>query len=307
MPIKSKFKNQKSKIFHPSCNFYSGWGVLLSNESKKNMRTIITLALMLGLLFPALAQVGKGDTTKLKMGDRKVWIFRDKKKIGLPGRLPSNFVWMGIDVGINGWATPGFKSQIQGDYSFMELDYGRSWKFAWNLFEVKAPLNKKKTATFVTGVGFEWNSYSFKQKIALREANDYGPVNPGDYVFVNAADPTVTYKRTRLQNSWFNIPILFNFRTIRTPEHKQQFNFTFGVVGGVRMGASQREVFIDDGNKARNIRRDDFMLERFRATATLRMRYSYFSVFGTYTFTPMFQKGAPLVYPWSAGIAFHPF
>eukprot|EP01034_Spumella_vulgaris_P041564 gene41564-51484_t len=276
------------------------------------MKTISTIVLLLGITLGAWAQFpgskkNQNDTTKLRLGHKKMWIFNDGIKPGQGGRLPNNLVWMGLDVGINGWAAPGGKAQIQGDYSFMELDYGRSWKFAWNLFEVRAPLNKKKTATFVTGAGFEWNNYSFKQKIALREANDYGAVGANDYVFVNAADPSVTYKRTRLQNSWFNIPLLFNFRTIRTPEHKQQFNFTFGVVGGVRMGASQREVFIDEGNRAREIRRDDFMLERFRATATVRVRYSYLSLFGTYTFTPMFKTGAPLVYPWSAGIAFHPF
>lgn len=276
------------------------------------MKTISTIVLLLGLGLTALAQNpapkhrNDNDTTKLRLGHKRMWIFNDGRKPG-DHRLPNSFVWMGFDFGINGWATPGGKAQIQGDYSFMELDYGRSWKFAWNLFEVKAPLNKKKTATFVTGAGFEWNNYSFKQKIALREANDYGPVGANDYVFVNAADPAVTYKRTRLQHSWFNIPVMFNFRTVRTTEHKQQFNFSIGAVGGVRMGASQREVFIDEGNRAREIRRDDFMLERFRATAMVRVKYSYFSVFGTYTFTPMFKTGAPLVYPWSVGLSINPY
>lgn len=262
-------------------------------------------------LLPALAQTdgetgSKTDTAKVRIGDKKVWIFneRDKK---LNPRMHNNLVWAGFDIGINGWMSPGYKAQPQGDYAFMELDYGRSWKFAWNVFEVKAPLNKKKTATFVTGAGFEWNNYSFKNKIALREADDVGMVTPGGPVFVDVADTNVTYKRTRLQNSWFQIPVMFNFRTVRKTNKKQQFNFTFGVVGGVRMGANQREVFLDNGNRTRNVRRDDFMMERFRATATVRMRYSHFSLFGTYTFTPMFKNGAPLIYPWSAGIAIHPY
>ena len=240
------------------------------------MKALLTAILTAVVMLPALAQTDTSvissdvDTTKMKFGDRKVWLFRDKSKIG-QHKMPNSLVWTGFDVGINGWMTPGGKAQPQGEYGFMELDYGRSWKFAWNLFEVKAPMNKKKTATFVTGAGFEWNSYSFKQKIALREANDFGATTGP--VFVDAADPNVTYKRTRLQNSWFNIPIMFNFRTVRTTAHKQQFNFTFGAVGGVRMGASQREIFIDDeGDKSRNIRKDDFMLERFRATAIVRVK-----------------------------------
>ena len=276
------------------------------------MRALFTIMMIAGMTLPMLAQVevnvegdAKVDTTKMKMGNKKVWIFKDKS---IPHKMPNSMVWTGFDIGINGWATPSGKAQIEGDYSFMELDYGRSWKFAWNVFEAKIPMNKKKTATFLVGAGFEWNNYSFKQKIALREANDFGPVAQGDYVFVNAANPAITYKRTRLQTSWFNIPLMFNFRTVRSLQHKHQFNFSIGAVGGVRMGASQREIFIDEGNRAKNIRRDDFLLERFRATAMVRMKYSHFlSVFGSYTFTPMFKTGAPLVYPWSVGISINPY
>lgn len=280
-----------------------------TNGKMKNSVSILCLVLLSLSAFSqnddALID-SKADTTKMNMGNKKMWIFSDKKK-GHDGKMHNNLVWTGFDIGINGFMTPGFNPQLQGDYAFMELDYGRSWKFAWNVFEVKAPLNKKKTATFVTGAGFEWNNYSFKQKIALREADDFGPVADGDPVFVDAADPSITYKRTRLQNSWFNIPVMFNFRTVRSIKHKQQFNFTVGAVGGVRMGASQREIFLDGGDRTTNVRRDDFMLNRFRATAMVRMRYSYFSLFGTYTFTPMFKDGAPLVYPWSVGIAISPY
>lgn len=276
------------------------------------MKKIATLFLGSGLALSTWAQTGEvgvdmqADTTKMRMGNKKVWIFSDNK--GASPKLHNSLVWTGFDVGINGWATPSGKAQIEGAYSFMELDYARSWMFAWNVFEAKVPLNKAKTVSFMTGAGFEWNNYSFKQKIALREANDYGPVGVNDYRFVDAADPAITYKRTRLQASWFNIPVMFNFRTRRTIEHKQQFNFTIGAVGGVRMGASQREVFIDEGNRARNIRRDDFLLERFRASAMVRMKYSHWlSVYGSYTFTPLFNNGAPLVYPWTVGISINPY
>lgn len=276
------------------------------------MKQIFTMIALAALALPVLAQnpdlgvSSKGDTTKMRMGNKKIWIFKDKNKMS--SKYPSSLVWTGFDVGINGWATPRGKAQIEGDYSFMELDYGRSWTFAWNVFEAKVPLNKAKTVTFWTGAGFEWNQYSFKQKIALREANDYGPVGQNDYRFVNAADPAITYKRTRLQTSWFNIPVMFNFRTVRNEAHKNQFNFSIGAVGGVRMGANQREIFIDEGDRTKNIRRDDFMLERFRATAMVRMKYSHWlSVFGSYTFTPMFKEGAPLVYPWTVGISINPY
>jgi hypothetical protein len=100
---------------------------------------------------------------------------------------------------------------------------------------------------------------------------------------------------------------MVNFRTVRKSARKPQFNVTFGVLGSVRMDANQREVFLEGGNRTTNIRRDDFNLNRFRATAMLRMRFAHVSLFGSYTFTPMFRNGIQLMYPWSAGVAFHPY
>lgn len=268
------------------------------------MKKVLTSILIAFSVSPTFAQ--KDDTTRVSVGNRKVWIFKDKKKM-IP-KMPNYLVWTGIDVGINGWAAPHGKSQLQGAYSFMELDYGRSWMIAWNVFEAKIPLNKAKTITLLSGAGFEWNNYSFKQKIALRKAEDFGPVQPNDVVFVNAADPNINYIRTRLHASWFNVPLMLNFRTVRTTERKKQFNFTMGVVGGVRMGSSQREIYEAGSGRAKDLRREDFLMERFRATAMVRVKYTHFlSFYGSYTFTPLFKAGAPLAYPWSVGIAIQPY
>lgn len=245
------------------------------------------------------------DTAKTCPKDRHAWFFKDKNRNPRPY---NNLVWTGFETGINGLMTPGFNSQPRGVYSFMELDYDRSWKFAWNVFEVKLPMNKKKTANLLTGAGFEWNNYSFKHKIALRELNtDLIDLVPGAALFVDASDTNLTYKRSRLQTSWFSIPLMVNFRTVRKTARTPQFNFTCGVLGSVRMDANQREVFLEGGNRTTNVRRDDFNLNRFRATAMVRMRFAHVSLFGSYTFTPMFRNGVQLMYPWSAGLAIHPF
>ncbi len=245
------------------------------------------------------------DTAKACMKDHPMWFFKDKNRNPRPY---NNLVWTGFETGINGLMTPGFNPQPQGVYSFMELDYDRSWKFAWNVFEVKLPMNKKKTANLLTGAGFEWNNYSFRHKIALRELNTdlIDPV-PGAALLVDASDTNVTYKRSRLQTSWFSIPLMVNFRTVRKTARTPQFNLTFGVLGSVRMDANQREVFLEEDDRTVNIRRDDFNLNRFRATAMVRMRFAHVSLFGSYTFTPMFRNGVQLMYPWSAGIAVHPY
>jgi hypothetical protein len=245
------------------------------------------------------------DTAKTCLKNHHMWFFKNKNRNPRPY---NNLVWTGIETGINGLMTPGFNPQPQGVYSFMELDYDRSWKFAWNVAEIKLPMNKKKTVNLLTGVGFEWNNYSFKHKIALRELNtDFVDLMPGAALLVNAPDTNVIYKRSRLQTSWFSIPLMVNFRTVRKSVRKPQFNFTFGVLGSVRMGANQREVFLEGGTRTTDIRRDDFNLNRFRAKAMLRMRFAHVSLFGAYTFTPMFRNGVQLMYPWSAGVAIHPY
>ncbi len=244
---------------------------------------------------------GTPDTTKLRFGKSKVWIMNEEEKNFENMWFKNNLVWMGIDVGINGWATPGFKAQTEGDYAFMKLDYARSWMVRWNAWEAKFALNKAKTATILTGMGFEWNNFSFDNKIILRESNDF----PGTFptTLIDVKDSSQNVMRSRLQAAYFSIPLMLNFRTIKKPK-KGQFNFTAGVIGSVRIAANPRHTTVDEGRNVVEIRKDDFNLAPWRATAMVRMRYSFVNLFGSYTFTPLFKSGGPLLYPWTVGVSF---
>lgn len=244
---------------------------------------------------------GTPDTTKLRFGKSKVWIMNEDELKSEHSWFKNNLVWMGIDVGINGWATPGFKAQTEGDYAFMKLDYARSWMVRWNMWEAKFPMNKAKTATFLTGMGIEWNNFSFDNKIILRESNDFQGTFPT--TLIDAKDSGQNVLRSRLQATYLSIPLMLNFRTIKKPK-KGQFNFTAGVIGSVRIASNTRHTTADEGRTVVEIRKDDFNLAPWRATAMVRMRYSFVNLFGSYTFTPLFKSGGPLLYPWTVGVSF---
>jgi hypothetical protein len=228
-------------------------------------------------------------------------IYGDKKKKWRDKTMMKNdLVWMGFDTGINGWVTPGGLPQAGGVYSFMKLNYPASWLFRWNVWEAKFPITKSKKVTIVTGMGFEWNNYSFENKIILRENPAYQTDNTLP-ALIDRKDSTQNVLKSRLQTAYFNIPLMLNFRTPKKKAKSAQLNITTGVVGSVLMDANERHVIAEIGQRIREIRHDDFHLNRFRATAILKIRYSVLNLYATYTFTPLFKNG-PVVYPWTAGI-----
>jgi hypothetical protein len=241
------------------------------------------------------------DTTRLRLGDSNILIFGDKKKNWKDrARIKNDFVWMGFDTGINGWVTAGGAPQAGGAYSFMKLNYPASWLFRWNVWEAKIPITKNKKITIVTGMGFEWNNYSFENKIILRE-NPLYQLDKSQPALVDIKDSTQNVLKSRLQTGYFSMPLMINFRTAKVKGKSPQLNITTGVIGSVLMDANERHVMAENGQRVREIRHDNFHLNKFRATAILKIRYSFLNLFGTYTFTPLFKDG-PVVYPWTAGI-----
>lgn len=251
------------------------------------------------------------DTTKLRLGETRILVIPPTKDYNLDPSKPykwNNLVWMGFDVGFSGFVSmPGFKAQPQGDYAFMKTNIPRSIRIGLNVWEAKFRLNKKRTVNILTGMGVDWNHYSFEDKIILRETDDIGPINPGDPVLTNIHNGSFPVLRSRLQATYFNIPLMFNFRTRRTFENKKQFNFTMGIVGGVRIGSNFRHSFTQDGDRLKEIRKDDFLLRRFKVDAEVRVRWYVISLYGRVSLTQAFRAGGPELYPWSAGIHIQPF
>jgi hypothetical protein len=218
------------------------------------------------------------------------------------GRMHQDLVWMGIDLGMDGLMdlSNGVNFQPQGDYQFMEMNYWRNTHVRVNFFEWRFNL-VKNVFNIVTGMGWDFQHYAFAQKIKFDEAGDY-PGQTFTTPVIGVADTVHSINRSRLAVQYFNIPLFFNLRTKKTAKNKNQFNFTFGVVGGIKTGSSSRIQYTELGYDAEEEKRDDFNLETFTATAMVRIKYSFFSIYASYQFTPMFRGQNPNLYPFSIGV-----
>jgi hypothetical protein len=218
------------------------------------------------------------------------------------GRMRQDLVWMGIDLGVDGLIdlSNGFDFQPQGDYNFMEMNYWRNTHVRLNFFEWRFNL-VKNVFNIITGMGFDFQHFAFSQKIRLDEADDY-PGQTFTTPVVGITDSIHSINRSRLAVQYFNIPLFLNLRTKKTAKHRQQFNFTFGVVGGIKTGSSSRIIYTENGTDVEEEKKDDFNLETFTATAMVRIKYSFFSIYASYQFTPMFRGQNPNLYPFSLGV-----
>lgn len=239
------------------------------------------------------------DSTNTK---RKGRFFQSPRDMWGGGRYHQDFVWMGIDLGVDGLVdlSNGFDLQPQGDYNFMEMNYWRNTHVRVNFFEWRFNL-VKNVFNIVTGMGFDFQHYAFSQKIKLDEPDDY-PGQTFTTPVIGVQDTVHSINRSRLAVQYFNIPIFFNLRTKKTAKHPRQFNFTFGVVGGIKTGASSRIIYTENGTDVEEEKKDDFNLEVFTATAMVRIKYSFFSIYASYQFTPMFRGQNPNLYPFSLGV-----
>ena len=88
----------------------------------------------------------------------------------------------------------------------------------------------------------------------------------------------------------------------------RNFHIAFGVIGGLKLGSSTKQIFTTNNHTYETIRRDDYNLFPFKLDATVRIGYGDFTLFGTYSLTPLFEYGkGPELYPFTVGLRICPF
>jgi hypothetical protein len=111
---------------------------------------------------------------------------------------------------------------------------------------------------------------------------------------------TVAMKRTKLGLSYIDLPLEFRFKT------PSKFRAAIGVKVGYLVDAKVKYKYGKaDIEKAKQVSN----VEKFRFGPTVRVGYSWFSVFAYYSVTKIFRKnrGPDELYPISVGITFLPF
>lgn len=277
----------------------------------KSKITLLTIATLSALSL--CAQEKSGDTLKIKWKESRIWIFDDVKPAADTAAAQKNkeekkdkdFThWAGIDIGVNTLTT--VKNQFslaQEDDSmqlnmFLDLNYSRSLYFSLNLFQKNIHLYKNYL-NLVTGLGFEWNNYNFKQNITLDPDADY--VSASNTI----TSDDIAYKKNKLKISYVKVPVLLEINT-NNNDPKKSFHISGGLEFAYKMNSRTKQVYEINGNDFKIKRTDDYHLADLKYSSVLRIGYGdYFTVFGNYALSELFDKNkGPEVYPITAGIAF---
>ncbi|MEI6122043.1 MAG: DUF2807 domain-containing protein [Bacteroidota bacterium] len=200
--------------------------------------------------------------------------------------------WTGINIGINGFTDAQYKFKVPAAYNYLAPDYGKSWFVDLNFIQFSAPIIKKYWH-LVTGMGFTINNYVIQKDYILK---------PNTEFLEGSIDTSVTYKKNKLTDVFFQVPLLFQFDTKKI-KGSATFHVLLGVVGGVRVTSYTKQKY--EFNESKNITRtfDDFNLSHFRWSALLKLGYGPVNVFATYQLNQMFKPhDGPQLYPFAIGI-----
>ncbi len=243
-------------------------------------------------------QLNDMDTTRIKFGKKKYIIIDEEGKEDKKSkRLRNLHHWKGIDLGINGYAGADNNVSLPTKDDYMSVDYGvKSMVCNLNLFEKNMHIYKNYI-NLVTGLGFGFNSYQFKNKTTLNGDSSYTS-------FTN--NPAISYDKNKLKMSYIQMPLMLEFNTSNS-RHKT-FHLAAGVLAGYKLTSKTKQIYTLNGGNYEVIKKDDYNINPFKLDATVRVGYGDFTLFGTYALTTLFEKNkGPELYPFTVGFRIVPF
>lgn len=201
--------------------------------------------------------------------------------------------WQGIDLGVNGYYNSSNNSlETPAGYDFLELDYSRSHSFALNLAQYNLHIYKNYV-NLVTGIGFEWNSYSLRNNVSLVP----------DAPMISGINEPLNFSKNKLKTTWVNAPLLIEFNTSKVEE--RSFHIGLGATFGYNIFRNKlKQEFGLNGEEHKRVTKDDYSINPFRYSATARVGYGDYTIFANYGLSSLFKEGrGPKVYPFSAGVS----
>lgn len=198
--------------------------------------------------------------------------------------------FLSLDVGFNTYFSPGLSSTLPSGYDPLELITGKS--VVVNIHAFDQQLNLVKHIMYLTyGIYFELNTYRFRSNDVI--------IPRIDSVAFTSSD--VTYEKNKLSNEYIGIPLMLRFET--NPNNQQRsFHFSAGGFAEYFLGAHTKQKSVENGKQKTH---DDFNMNPWRYGASVRIGYSFCSLFANYSFSKFFRDDlTPTLYPASFGLAF---
>ncbi len=202
--------------------------------------------------------------------------------------------WGGLDLVLNNFITSDLSLNLPASSSFLELNTTKSLGVRINLFEYGIPVTPYQG--FVTGLGFEINSYYFNSdsnNITKRDGQIVAKVKPA-----GSSD----YWKNKLKDTYLTLPLMYEIQFPLGNADKPLY-FSAGLIGGLKIGSRTKEYYRLNGETRHEIIKDDFYLSPFRLGYQARIGFRQIHLVATYYQTPLFLKGkGPEVHPFDIGL-----
>ena len=198
--------------------------------------------------------------------------------------------WAGIDFGGNQLWNTNYDLYPDRPADFLETRPEKSFEFNLNFAEYSFGFGSY--VGIVTGLGFNWNDYKFKNRYTLTK-DENGMIQPVDL-------PEGDFRKSKLSSVYLTAPLMLE---IQIPgNHKQDRLFIAGgVIGGIKLGEHTKTKIGDEKSKDKG----DFNLSPLRWGYTARIGFEDMGIFATYYNTPLFQDGkGPETTPLTIGLTF---
>ncbi|MFN4083849.1 MAG: head GIN domain-containing protein [Bacteroidia bacterium] len=219
------------------------------------------------------------DTTKVKIGKRRFIITPDYEEIKKDkSKKEFKNVFAGFEVGMQA-LTSNLKTDLPDNYDFIETKLTRSWHYAIYFWEDDIHIFKNKLS-LTSGFGLEFGHIGFDTDRRLI-ANSK---------FIQADSNNQALIRNRLSNMAFNIPLLIKYAPGTKNGRNKGFHIAAGIITSYVMDVSSYARSTANGFKQVWIENDDFNVNPFRSTATLRIGYGNIRLFANYNLTPYFKQ-----------------
>ena len=272
------------------------------------MKKVYIIALSMMFCLPSIAQEeemeneGTSDTTRVNLGRKELVIIDHEDEddeffidegdtIYKKKRRRSEAHWAGIDFGFSMLMNSNFENKFD-DHKYWENDPARSQTWNLNLLEHKFNFGTPYVG-LTTGLGFSFTSVAFKDNYVLTDTPD---------TLMAVIDTVNTYTKNKLKASYLTVPLLLEFNT--NADEEKSFYFAAGVVGGVRLTSKVKRKGEFDGKDFEQKDKGKFGLNAFKLDGTVRLGYSHFGAFASYSLLPLFDEGKTVpVYPLTFGLS----
>lgn len=259
---------------------------------------------------------GKDDTTRITLGKTKVIIIdpdkhkgkdstykyemeaeEDKEETSGTSRLKMKKVYSGLEFGVNTLTQSGLNFAVPAGYDYLECNVGKSWFVGVNILERDVHIIKNKLA-LTSGLGLTIADYAFISNRVLTP----------NVKTISADSGKIALNWNYLENLNITVPVLLKFAP-RVAGKKNGFHFAVGVIGSYSPRSQQIVRTSANGYRETRTVVDDFNVNPFQLTGTVRAGYGWLRTFVNVGLTPYFRTagGNPEMQTFAAGITLFPF